>query len=141
MKIHALDHLVLTVRDIRQTCTFYRDILGMTIRTTAHDRKAIHFGSSKINLHQLGAEFLPHAQVPTPGSADLCFLTETPIDQVISRLRKHGVDLIEGPVERTGATGKLLSIYFRDPDGNLLEVANLLPSSSTTSYNGTNHAA
>ena len=131
MKIHALDHLVLTVKDIEQTCTFYRDVLGMTIRTTAHDRKAIHFGNSKINLHQQGAEFLPHALAPTPGSADLCFLTKTPIDQVISRLRKHQIELLEGPVQRTGATGELLSIYFRDPDGNLLEVANLLPSSST----------
>jgi len=131
MNILALDHLVLTVRNIEQTCTFYRDILGMTIRTTAQNRQAMHFGAGKINLHQQGAEFLPHALAPTPGSADLCFLTETPVDQVISKLRKHRVELIEGPVRRTGATGKLRSIYFRDPDGNLLEVANLLSSSST----------
>jgi len=131
MKIHALDHLVLTVKDIEQTCAFYRDVLGMTIRTTAGNRRAIHFGTGKINLHRQGAEFLPHALTPTPGSADLCFLTETPVEQVIGKLRRHRVELIEGPVRRTGARGTLRSIYFRDPDGNLLEIANLLPSSST----------
>ncbi len=132
MHINALDHLVLTVCDIERTCSFYRDVLGMTIRTSADNRRAIHFGDGKINLHRQGAEFLPHALAPTPGSADLCFLTETPIDQVITRLSRHRVELLEGPVQRTGATGKLLSIYFRDPDDNLLEVANPLPSSSTT---------
>ncbi len=131
MDIHALDHLVLTVRDIGRSCDFYKEVLDMEIRTTGGNRKAIHFGNSKINLHQQGAEFRPHAQAPTPGSADLCFLTKTPIDTIISRLQKHQVKLIKGPVQRIGATGDLFSIYFRDPDGNLLEVANILPSSTT----------
>jgi len=141
MNIHNLDHLVLTVRNIGKTCIFYGDVLGMEIRTTRQNRKAIHFGSSKINIHQQGAEFRPHALTPTPGSADLCFLTKTPIDTIITRLQQHQVELIEGPVQRTGAAGELLSIYFRDPDGNLLEVANTLPSSSITLPHGNDHAA
>lgn len=131
MDIHALDHLVLTVRDIGRSCDFYSDVLGMEIRTTGGNRKAIHFGNSKINLHQQGAEFRPHAQVPTPGSADLCFITKMPISLIVARLQELKIDLVEGPVERIGATGDLFSIYFRDPDGNLLEVANILPSSTT----------
>ncbi len=127
-----MDHLVLTVRDIDKTCTFYSNVLGMEIRTTDGNRKAIHFGNAKINLHRQGGEFTPHALAPTPGSADLCFLTKTPLDQVIARLGRCRVKLLAGPVQRTGATGRLLSIYFRDPDGNLLEVANTLSSSSTT---------
>lgn len=118
-----LDHLVLTVRDIPTTCEFYRR-LGMEI-VTFGDRKALLFGQQKINLHQTGQEFEPKAQRPTPGSADLCLLVRTPIEQVVTYLEAQGIAIESGIVSRTGATGKLRSIYIRDPDGNLLELANL----------------
>ena len=127
MQISQLDHLVLTVADPDRTCAFYFNVLGMEIRTTDKGRTSLHFGTGKINLHQAGAEFSPHALKPTPGSADICLLTKTPIQQVMEHLIHHQVDIIEGPVKRTGATGTLLSVYFRDPDGNLLEVANTIP--------------
>ena len=126
MQIDHLDHLVLTVQDIQTTCEFYSRVLGMQEVTFAEGRKALQFGNQKINLHQKGKEFDPKAQHPTPGSADLCFLTSMPIEHVISHLQSCNVSLLLGPVERTGATKSLLSIYFRDPDGNLLEVSNTL---------------
>jgi len=126
MQISQLDHLVLTVADLDRTCAFYSSVLGMEIRTSDNNRKSLHFDTGKINLHQAGAEFSPHALKPTPGSADICLLTKTPIQQVMEHLIHHQVDIIEGPVKRTGATGTLLSVYFRDPDGNLIEVANPL---------------
>jgi catechol 2,3-dioxygenase-like lactoylglutathione lyase family enzyme len=126
MKIDRLDHLVLTVRDIEATCEFYTRVLGMTVETFGQGRKALRFGQQKINLHQLGQEFEPKARQPTPGSGDLCFITSTPLEQVIDHLRSRGVEIIEGPVPRTGATGPILSVYFRDPDNNLLEIANYL---------------
>ncbi len=125
MQIDALDHLVLTVRDIQATCAFYERVLGMQVVTFAGERKALQFGRQKINLHQQGKEFEPKAQHPTPGSADLCFLTSTPLEQVIANLQACDIPILQGPVERTGATRPLLSVYFRDPDGNLLEVSNL----------------
>src|SRR5579883_2147132 len=125
MQIDALDHLVLTVRDIQATCAFYERVLGMQVVTFAGERKALQFGRQKINLHQQGKEFEPKAQHPTPGSADLCFLTSTPLEQVIAHLQACDIPILQGPVERTGATRPLLSVYFRDPDGNLLEVSNL----------------
>lgn len=124
--IDRLDHLVLTVADIAVTCDFYSRILGMSVETFAEGRKALKFGRQKINLHQAGHEFDPKASHPTPGSGDLCFIAETPLGDVITHLQASGVAIEEGPVERTGATGHLRSVYFRDPDGNLLEVSNLI---------------
>jgi len=126
MQIDHLDHLVLTVQDIQTTCEFYSRVLGMQVITFAEGRKALQFGNQKINLHQKGKEFDPKAQHPTPGSADLCFLTSMPLEHVIAHLQSCNVSLLLGPVERTGATKPLVSIYFRDPDGNLLEVSNAL---------------
>jgi catechol 2,3-dioxygenase-like lactoylglutathione lyase family enzyme len=126
MHLLRLDHLVLTVRDIEETVFFYSNILGMEAITFAGGRKALKFGNQKINLHQLGKEFEPKADNPTPGSADLCFVTDTPITEIIELLHRQNKKITEGPVERTGATGPILSIYLRDPDNNLLEIANLL---------------
>ena len=124
IKIDRLDHLVFTVRDIEATCEFYTRVLGMTVETFGQGRKGLRFGQQKINLHQLGREFEPKAGQPTPGSGDLCFITSVPLEQVIDHLRSRGVEIIKGPVPRTGATGPILSVYFRDPDGNLLEISN-----------------
>ena len=126
MKITQLDHLVLTVRDIQVSCDFYTRILGMQLVEFAGGRKALKFGSQKINLHQHHQEFEPKAALPTPGSADLCFLTDVPLNEVAAHLKQNRVEIIEGPVERTGAEGRILSIYLRDPDDNLLEIANRL---------------
>ncbi len=117
MKIDRLDHLVLTVKSITATCEFYSNVLGMDIVT---------FGAQKINLHERGKEFEPKADRPTPGSADLCFITKTPLADVIEHLGRYRVEIIEGPVKRTGAVGQILSVYFRDPDMNLIEVSNYL---------------
>ncbi len=122
--IERLDHLVLTVRDVAATCDFYSRVLGMEVRTFEGARRALHFGVQKINLHPLRAVLKPKAARPTPGSADLCFLTETPLDRIIERLVAADVEVIAGPVERSGAQAAILSIYFHDPDGNLIEVAN-----------------
>ena len=122
--MESLDHLVLTVADIEATCEFYKRVLGFEVTTFRGDRKALAFGSQKINLHQLGKEYEPKAQTPTPGSADLCFLTDTPIEEVQRHVESCGVPVLLPPSERTGATGPILSIYFRDPDGNLIEIAN-----------------
>ena len=124
MHIDYLDHLVLTVQDIQTTCEFYSRVLGMQVVTFAEGRKALQFGNQKINLHRRGKEIEPKAQHPTPGSADLCFLTSMPLEQVTAHLQSQNVALLLGPVERTGATKSLVSLYFHDPDGNLLEVAN-----------------
>ncbi len=124
MNIESIDHIVLTVRDIDATCTFYTRVLGMRVDTFGGGRKALAFGAQKINLHESGREFEPRAERPVPGSADLCFITELPMDDVIAHLAANRVDIIEGPVSRTGALGAMSSVYFRDPDGNLIEVAN-----------------
>ncbi|TMI23075.1 VOC family protein [Candidatus Bathyarchaeota archaeon] len=124
MKLDRLDHLVLTVRNIETTCKFYSIVLAMEVVTFENGRKALSFGSQKINLHEAGKEFEPKASRPTPGSADLCFTTTTPIDQVIRRLELSKVRILEGPVKRTGALGQVISVYFRDPDLNLIEVSN-----------------
>lgn len=124
MKIDCLDHLVLTVRDLDAACAFYSKVMGMDIVTFDADRKALAFGSQKINLHLLGKEFEPKAQLPTPGSADLCFLTSVPLVEVMDHLSTCGIAVLEGPVERTGAQGPILSVYFRDEDMNLIEIAN-----------------
>ena len=124
MKVERLDHLVLTVRDVSATCAFYARVLGMTETTFGAGRKALAFGSQKINLHLYRHEFEPKAASPVPGSADLCFVTATPLAQVIEYLQACDVAILEGPVVRTGALGPIMSVYFRDPDGNLIEVAN-----------------
>ena len=121
--IRSLDHLVLTVADVARTVDFYSRVLGMEVVTFDADRRALAFGEQKINLHEAGREFEPKARRPTPGSADLCLLTDLAPEAVIARLDAEGVEVEEGPVERTGARGPLVSVYFRDPDGNLLEVA------------------
>ncbi|EOR03117.1 VOC family protein [Acinetobacter genomosp. 15BJ] len=126
MKIRHLDHLVLTVADIEITCQFYQSALNFEVITFAENRKALQFGHQKINLHQLGKEFEPKALRPTAGSADLCFIAETSLDKVIAHLQAQNIDIIEGPIERTGAMGKILSVYLRDPDQNLIEISNYL---------------
>lgn len=124
MQIDHLDHLVLTVKSIAATCEFYATALGMQVVSFGEDRKALVFGSQKINLHELGKEFEPKAHRPTPGSADLCFITTSPLTEVMQHLRDSGVAILEGPVQRTGAMGRIESVYFRDPDLNLIEVSN-----------------
>lgn len=124
MKIDRLDHLVLTVADIADTCKFYSTALGMKVITFGSNRKALAYGLQKINLHERGKEFEPKAMTPTAGSADLCFISSTPLNEVISELKQCGVDIVEGPVHRTGATGPIVSVYIRDPDGNLIEISN-----------------
>ncbi len=126
--ISHLDHLVLTVRDIETTCKFYTKVLGMKVSTFADNRKALKFGQQKINLHQAGQEFEPKSKTPAPGSADLCFISEQPIEKIITHLQSCNVPIETGPVERTGATQMILSVYIRDPDGNLIEIANELDS-------------
>ncbi len=123
IRIDRLDHLVLTVADIGQTCAFYGDLLGMEVVTFGAGRKALRFGAQKINLHEAGKEFEPKALTPRPGSADLCFVTATPLEQVTERLSAAGIALEDGPVPRTGATGPITSVYLRDPDGNLIELS------------------
>ncbi len=124
MRIDRIDHFVLTVASIQATCEFYSRVLGMSVVTFAQGRKALAFGRQKINLHELGKEFEPKANVPTAGSADFCLVTETPIAQVVQHLEACGVPVEEGPVGRTGAIGAIRSVYFRDPDQNLIEVSN-----------------
>lgn len=122
MQIDRIDHLVLTVRDIEATCDFYARVFGMQVVTFGDDRKALQFGQQKINLHEAGKEFEPKATRPTPGSGDICFITQLPLKEVIEHMRSQGVEIVEGPVEKTGAMGPIESVYVRDPDGNLLEV-------------------
>ncbi len=121
--IASLDHLVLTVADIEATCAFYTGILGMERQVFAQGRVALRFGDQKINLHQAGQEFEPKARIPMPGSADLCFLSACPLEAVIRRLQDADVPIEEGPVMRTGARFAIRSVYIRDPDGNLIEIA------------------
>lgn len=124
IRIDRIDHVVLTVRNIAATCDFYGRVLGMEVVSFAGGRTALAFGRQKFNLHEAGHEFEPKAQQPVPGSADFCLIAATPLSEIIDHLRRERVDILEGPVERTGATGRILSVYFRDPDLNLVEVAN-----------------
>ena len=121
--ITSIDHFVLTCADVDATIDFYVRVLGMTAESFGAGRRALSFGNQKINLHQAGAEFEPKARVATPGSGDFCLLSEVPVAEIAERLAAKGVEVVEGPVAKTGATGPLLSIYFRDPDGNLVEVS------------------
>ena len=126
MKISHLDHLVLTVSNIESTCHFYQTVLGFEVITFKDDRKALKFGNQKINLHQQGNEFEPKALQPTPGSADLYFISDTPISEVVAHLNQLNIQIEEGPIERTGAMHPILSVYIRDPDQNLIEISNIL---------------
>ncbi|NXX17364.1 GLOD5 protein, partial [Podargus strigoides] len=121
--IQRLDHLVLTVKSIEDTVAFYSKVLGMEVVTFKGNRKALRFGSQKFNLHEAGKELEPKARCPVPGSADLCLITQVPLAQLLDHLKTCGVSLEEGPVARTGAVGPITSIYFRDPDENLIEVS------------------
>jgi len=127
IKIAGLDHLVQTVRDLEATCAFYAGVLGLEVVTFEGGRKALTCGTQQIKLHQQGQELEPRAQHPTPGSADLCLITATPLPEVMAHLSACGVALLAGPVRRTGALGPIESVYFRDPDLNLIEIANYSP--------------
>jgi len=114
------------VASIERSIAFYGEVLGMKIEIFGAGRTALRFGQQKINLHEAGREFEPKAGKPTPGSADLCVISASPLDQVIAHLIAHEVAMVAGPVTRTGATGPLRSVYIRDPDGNLIEISNPL---------------
>ncbi len=133
MKIDRLDHLVLTVKDIEKSCQFYSQVLGMQRISFAQGRQGLKFGKQKINLHEYNKEFEPKALKPTPGSADLCLITEAALSEVIQHLDSCQVDIIQGPVKRTGAMGPITSIYIRDPDQNLIEIATYEPQTQLTS--------
>ncbi len=127
IEIASLDHLVLTVRDLEATCRFYERVLGMERRAFGDGRTALHFGKQKLNLHEAARPIDPNVRHATPGSADLCFLTETPMAAILTHFAAEGVAPIMPPSERSGATGKLWSVYVYDPDENLIEIANPLP--------------
>ncbi|MDA5558846.1 VOC family protein [Shimia sp. MMG029] len=123
IQIDRLDHLVLTVARIDATVAFYKRVLGMEVVTFGAGRVALTFGPQKINLHEAGREFEPKALHPTPGSADLCLIAATPLSEIVAHLEAQKVAIEQGPVARTGATGPITSVYFRDPDHNLIEVS------------------
>ena len=124
--ITQLDHMVLTVRSIEQTVTFYTRVLGMQREEFAGGRIALKFGNQKFNLHEARKEFSPRAEKPVPGSADFCLITDVPIQEAMDRVREHEVEIIDGLVDRTGANGPIKSFYFRDPDLNLVEVSSYI---------------
>ena len=126
LTISHIDHIVLTVKDIPVTLEFYARVLGMYAIQYADERVALTFGNQKINLHEVGKEVKPNANKTTPGSADLCLMTKVDLDDAMKYVRKCDVEIIEGPVKKTGAQGKLLSFYIRDPDLNLIEISNQL---------------
>lgn len=121
--VDRLDHLVLTVEDIERTCAFYEQALGLARESFGEGRTALRFGQQKINLHPNPSPIDTKAGKPTPGSADICFIAAVPIEEVQRHLTAQGIPLVAGPVPRTGACGPLTSLYIRDPDGNLVEVA------------------
>ncbi|NYT38975.1 VOC family protein [Allopusillimonas soli] len=123
MHIDHLDHLVLTTTDPQSCIDFYTRVMGMSLETFGNGRQAFRFGNQKINLHVRGREFEPKAHLPVPGALDLCFIAVEPLDEVIAHLRQSNWPIIEGPVARTGATGKIRSVYLRDPDLNLIEIS------------------
>lgn len=123
IEIDRLDHLVLTVASIDATCEFYSRVLGMRVTRFGEGRTALRFGHQKINLHEVGREFEPRAAHATAGSGDLCLISAVPLEAVVAHLDACGVTIIEGPVAKTGATGPIRSVYFRDPDDNLVEVS------------------
>ncbi len=122
--IDRIDHMVLTVADIDATCEFYGRVLGMEKVIFAGGRVALGFGRQKINLHPAHNPYTPRAKSAVTGAGDLCLIAETPLSDVIQHLQAEGVEIIEGPVAKTGAMGPITSVYFRDPDENLIEVSN-----------------
>ncbi|MGH2492180.1 MAG: VOC family protein [Candidatus Limnocylindria bacterium] len=124
MRVGRIDHVVLTVADVERTISFYQRVLGMSAVTFGEGRRALAFGDQKLNLHQAGREFEPKARRPTPGAVDICFTTDVPLDEVAAHLRSQSIEIELGPVDKIGARRALRSLYFRDPDGNLIEVAN-----------------
>ena len=128
MNIVNLDHIVLTVRDIANTVEFYESVLVMSQEIYDDGRIALKFGNQKINLHEYGKEIEPKASQPIPGSEDLCFITDTKIEVAMESVKSKGIYILEGPVKRTGANGSIISFYFKDPDGNLIEIANYVKS-------------
>ena len=131
LDIHSIDHIVMQAVDVPETIKFYTEILGMTHSefqppTGEPVRHSLHFGAQKINLHDARVPFLPHARNPAAGSVDLCFITQQSIGDWQQHLTKFGIVIEDGPVRKTGASGPLLSIYIRDPDGNLIEISNYI---------------
>jgi catechol 2,3-dioxygenase-like lactoylglutathione lyase family enzyme len=124
VKVLRIDHVVLTVADLDRTLEFYERVLGMRPVSFGEGRRALAFGDQKLNLHQAGREFEPKARRPTPGAIDLCLVTDVPLDEVAAHLRAESVVIEHGPVDKVGARSALRSLYFRDPDGNLVEVSN-----------------
>ena len=129
MPSYRLDHLVLTFQNIERTCLFYQQVLDIPTVTFGEGRKALQLGDQKINLHPAAKPMRPHARYPTAGAADICLITETPLPILIEQLHERGIAILEGPVVRTGAQNPLISLYIRDPDGNLIELANEQPPS------------
>jgi catechol 2,3-dioxygenase-like lactoylglutathione lyase family enzyme len=123
MQLQRIDHIVFTVQNVDATCDFYVRALGMEVVTFGGGRKALQFGQSRINLHEYGREFEPKAEHPAPGTQDICLIAMGPIGDVLRDLERAGVDVLEGPVARSGAVGDIESVYLRDPDGNLIEVS------------------
>lgn len=127
ISLERFDHIVFTVQSIDATCAFYARVLGLSVQTyefAGTERKSLHFGEQKINLHEAGNEFEPKAHAPAPGAIDVCFITRTPIGEVVTHLNDCGVVIEDGPGVRNGALGRMRSVYFRDPDRNLIEVSN-----------------
>ena len=127
ISINHIDHLVLTVTSIESTIHFYQDVLGLEVISFGENRQALKFGCQKFNLHPVDHPLSPHAKAPVPGSEDFCLICDTPIDEIIHHLQAKGIAIEVGPVERTGALSRLRSVYIRDPDGNLVELANEIP--------------
>ena len=126
-----IDHIVLTINDMEKTISFYRDVLGMTVKEFqpvggGEMRKSLSFGNQKINLHHVKSPIKPHAKNPLTGTMDICFLSSTPLEKWESIFLKHGIEIEDGPVKKTGATGPIMSLYIRDPDKNLIEISNKL---------------
>ena len=127
----SIDHVVITVKNLNKTIDFYTRILEMNVKknfinTDESPRYSLHFGSQKINIHTINKKFMPHARISNPGSLDICFITKKKISYWIKKFRKNHIEIIEGPIDRLGAVNKLISIYCYDPDGNLIEISNVV---------------
>ncbi|KAB7896147.1 VOC family protein [Rouxiella sp. S1S-2] len=129
--INHLDHLVLTTHDVKACVDFYTRVLGFTLEQFGANRLALKFGEQKINIHEYGKEIEPKAHLPVPGSLDLCFIASLPIEQVKLKLESHHWPILEGPVNRTGAQGPIVSLYMRDPDLNLIEISRYIAQPSS----------
>jgi catechol 2,3-dioxygenase-like lactoylglutathione lyase family enzyme len=121
--IRSIDHVVLPTRDLERCLDFYTRVLGMQVERYGENRIALRFGDHKFNVHPPGFDAGIKARLPTPGSLDLCFLADRPLDEVIAHLGRERVPIEEGPINRTGARFTIRSVYVRDPDGNLIEIS------------------